>query len=94
MKKGIKFDIEKDQWTLIPWEVMKDVASVMTHGAQKYSPDNWKYVKPIDRYFDACMRHIVAWRNGERLDPETQKNHLVHAICCLLFLTWRDNNGG
>ncbi len=89
--EGIKFDKEKDQWTLLPFEAMRPVVRVLMHGARKYAPDNWKFVKPKERYFDACIRHLTAWQSGERLDPESGQPHLAHAICCLIFLLWHDN---
>ena len=88
--KGIKYDTEKEQWHLLPFEVLRDVVKVLMYGARKYAPHNWKSVKPKERYFDACMRHLSAWQNGERIDFETGKNHLAHAICCLIFLLWHD----
>lgn len=77
-------------WHLMPWREVKEVAEVIDLGAKKYSPDNWKTVEP-ERYFSACMRHLVSWKCGEKNDSETGKNHLAHAICCLLFLMWSDN---
>jgi hypothetical protein len=29
---------------------------------------------------------MSAYAGGEKLDAETGKNHLAHAVCCLLFL--------
>lgn len=89
--EGRKFDGEKPQWYLVPWRALTTVVEVLTFGAQKYAPDNWKYVEGArHRYFDATQRHLVAWQEGEMTDPETGKNHLAHAICCLLFLLWFD----
>ena len=90
--KGIKYDTSKDQWTLLPFDTLREVIRVLMLGAKKYSPDNWKYVLPKERYFDACIRHLTAWQAGERKDPESKLNHLAHAICCLIFLLWHDKN--
>ncbi len=90
--KGIKYDTGKLQWRLLPLEVLRDVVLVLMYGAKKYSPDNWKQVKPKERYFDGCLRHLDAWQAGERKDPETGRNPLAHAICCLIFLLWHDKN--
>jgi len=86
---GVKFDDNKPQWDLIPKGTLVQVVNVLTFGAKKYSPDNWMKVAPT-RYYNAMMRHIDAWRQGERIDPETECNHLAHAICCALFLLWFD----
>lgn len=92
MLEGIKFDDNKDKWHLLPIEVLKEVVQVLMAGAKKYSPDNWKKVLPKERYFDACLRHLTAYQSGEKKDPETGKSHLAHAICCLIFLLWHENN--
>lgn len=90
LTEGIKYDTKKEQWHLLPLEVLRDVVHVLMCGARKYEPDNWKLVKPKERYYDACIRHLSAWQDGERIDFETGKNHLAHAICCLIFLLWHD----
>jgi hypothetical protein len=61
-------------------------------GAKKYSPDNWKSVPDGKRrYYSAALRHLAAWREGEKLDPETGLPHLSHALCCLLFMSYFDD---
>ena len=93
MKPGIKDDNEKDRWDLLPWQEVQDVVKVLTYGAKHYTPDNWKYVEPArERYLSATMRHIVAWIDGEQADQNTNLPHLAHAVCCLLFLMWKDKD--
>jgi len=84
---GRKDDAEKPRWSLLPWEALKPVVDVLTFGARKYAPDNWKRVPEWkDRYDSAMERHLVAWRSGEWADSETNLPHLAHALCCGLFL--------
>jgi len=84
---GKKYDDGKMPWHLLPWAATERVVEVLAHGAGKYGPDNWRKVKPIDaRYFSAAMRHLMAWRTGESLDPDSGLPHLAHAACCVLFL--------
>ena len=91
--EGVKHDQGKLLWNLLPWKPVEDVVRVLTYGAGKYAPENWEKVEPYkDRYFAAAMRHITAWREGERLDLETKLPHLAHAVCCLFFIMWKDNN--
>ena len=72
---------------LLPWGALVEVGRVMTFGAKKYAPGNWTKVSDARaRYFDALHRHLAAWAQGERLDPEFGLHHLAHASCCLLFL--------
>lgn len=57
---GAKNDSGKDNWSLLPLEVIRGVVRVMTKGAAKYSPNGWKEVpNAIDRYHSAMMRHWV-----------------------------------
>lgn len=88
-KQGIKYDQDKPVWSLLPFRAVKEVVDVLTSGAKKYSPDNWKIVPNArQRYVDAAFRHFVDWQDGEKKDKETGKSHLAHAVCCLLFLLW------
>ena len=84
---GQKFDTDKIRMDLIPFGPLEEIAKVLTAGAVKYSPDNWKSVpNPIHRYEAAMLRHISAYKQGQVLDPETGLSHLAHAGCCLMFL--------
>ena len=84
---GVKYDNGKPQWSLLPFRALTQVVEVLTYGAKKYAPDNWKKVPDARRrYIDAGFRHFTAYAAGETHDPETGKHHLAHAICCLLYL--------
>ena len=85
--EGVKFDNDKPQWSLMPWKALSQVVDVLTYGAKKYAPDNWKKVPNArQRYIDAGFRHLTAYAGGEKNDSETGLSHLAHAMCCLLFL--------
>lgn len=91
-KGGRKFDGGKLQYGLLPPSALKDVVQVLTFGAEKYEPDNWKRVPDANRrYFDAAMRHLWAYKEGEIYDSETGVSHLAHAACCILFMNELDN---
>ena len=84
---GRKFDGGKTQFGLMPPFALKEFADVLTYGAKKYDPDNWKRVPDAkSRYFDAAMRHMWAWKSAEKTDPETGLHHMAHAMCCLAFI--------
>lgn len=90
---GVKFDKDKPKWNLLPWDELEDVVKVLTFGAKKYAPDNWKFVDDANnRYMDATMRHLVAHQQGEQRDAESGESHIAHAMCCLLFMLWHDKN--
>lgn len=91
MAEGVKFDADKLRYDLVPPEALEQIAEVLTYGARKYAPDNWKTVSdPYARYYAAAMRHMEARRMGEVDDPESGLPHLAHASCCLMFMLWHD----
>ena len=83
---GLKNDIGKPSWTLLPFRALSLVVDVLTFGAKEYARDNWQQVKPEYRYEDALFRHYAAWRLGERLDPKSGLPHLAHLACNALFI--------
>ena len=88
-KGGVKNDGGKLQPTLLLKSMpraVKQVIEVLQHGADKYGADNWKLVEN-NRYDDAMLRHLVfGYLSGEKVDPDSGKQHLAHIICCALFL--------
>lgn len=84
---GLKKDNGKPQWHLMPWKQLAAVVDILTFGAAKYAPNNWKFVPNAEeRYEDALYRHLTAWSSGEKKDPESGKSHLAHVVCNALFL--------
>jgi hypothetical protein len=74
---------------LLPFEALESIADVLTFGAEKYSPNNWKVVPDaIPRYEGALLRHFSAYKQGDKTDPDTGLSHLAHAACNALFLIW------
>lgn len=90
----IKADSGKLQWSLMPFEELKDVVKVLMLGAKKYSPDNWKKCDDVKRYKDALMRHVISYVSGDERDEESGLSHLAHAVCNCLFLMWFDDQKG
>lgn len=84
---GIKYDMGKPDYSLVPPRALDDTVKILTLGAQKYDRDNWKQLKDAKRrYFAAAMRHMWARLRGELTDPESGLDHCAHAICCLMFI--------
>lgn len=97
-EQGRKDDSSKRRYSLLPKGAVNSVVDVLEFGSKKYADNNWQKVPSArTRYYDAAMRHIDAWWNGELLDLDKgdQKGshlpHLAHAICCLMFLMWFDS---
>lgn len=83
---GRKDDGAKARWDLLPIRAVREVVWVLTRGAEKYAPENWRRVQDWRRrYYAAALRHLTDWYEGERSDPEWGLHHLAHAICCFLF---------
>ena len=90
---GLKFDLGKLRHSLLPAGTVTEILKVLEYGAKKYSENNWRLVDNArDRYYDAALRHITDWYEGNPKDSETGLSHLAHASCCLLFLLWFDLN--
>jgi hypothetical protein len=88
-----KYDTDKVMVELVEPAFIMGLGSVLTYGAKKYSPDNWKQgndPENIRRIQGALMRHILAYRMGEKTDPETGLSHLHHATANLMFLAHFD----
>lgn len=91
-KEGQKHDQAKPRFSLIPQAPLWQVVEVLEFGANKYGAENWRHVPNAkERYFNACHRHLNAWWAGEKVDSESGLPHLAHAVCCLMFLMWGDD---
>ena len=88
---GIKFDKDKVLWGQVPWPQMEQVAQVLTDGAKKYSPENWKKVD-VERYREAILRHLLTYQGGEMNDPDSGSHHLAHVVANALIIMWHEDN--
>lgn len=82
---GMKFDTDKLRFDLIPAIAIEGLAAVLTYGAKKYKPNNWRSVD-AERYIAAFNRHWHAYTAGELLDPDSGLPHLAHCMTNLTFL--------
>ena len=89
---GLKFDKGKLRYSLIPPTATHAIAEVLTFGAEKYAPNSWQHVPNAhERYLDALMRHLEAYRAGELIDPESLLPHMSHLLCNAAFLSYFDS---
>ncbi len=88
-----KYDAGKPMWDLLPWSLVQEIVEVLTLGAEEHGAYSWQNTQDgVNRYFAALHRHLAAWKQGDKIDPEWGKHHLAHAACCLLFMWWIDTN--
>lgn len=82
-----KADAGKPQLTLVPPQIIWDIAKIREYGNKKYGdPDNWKSVE-IQRYRDAAYRHWLAYlADPDSVDEESGLKHLWHLACNIAFL--------
>jgi hypothetical protein len=84
--KAKKNDQNKPPISLIPSNAIEEEAKAFGFGANKYGKHNYRNGLEYTRLIDASMRHILAFSDGEDLDPESGLNHLAHARACLGML--------
>lgn len=67
--------------------VMAEVGVAMLEGALKYGRHNYRAVGVrASVYYDATMRHLMQWWEGEDIDPDSQMSHITKAITSLVVL--------
>ena len=83
---GRKFDGDKRDYTLLPWDALEEIVKVLEFGAKKYDRDNWKHVDDAQhRYTKAALRHLVAHTKGEANDAESGLSHLASWVLRFIF---------
>lgn len=85
--QSIKADAGKEKLTLVPRQIIKDIARVREFGSEKYKdPESWKRVE-IGRYRDAAFRHWLRYLDDPHgNDDESGLPHLWHVACNIAFL--------
>lgn len=87
-KQEAKADAGKPRLSLVPTQIIYDIARVREYGDKKYgSTDNWKTVE-AQRYVDAMFRHLLAFvTDPDGGDEESGLPHLWHLECNAAFLS-------
>jgi hypothetical protein len=84
---AVKHDGAKPELALMSSAALNGLGIVLTYGAKKYAADNWRLGMRWRRLISAGLRHLLAFSDGEDIDPESGLPHLDHAACCLHFLS-------
>lgn len=87
LRKFAKDTKGKAKISLVPMQILKDVAEVREYGVKKYgSVDSWKEV-PIEDYRDALLRHIIEYiKDPNGVDKESGIKHYKHIACNMAFI--------
>ena len=84
-----KADKGKLRLTLVPLQIIREIAQVRMFGVAKYPKIGvlgWKSIE-IQRIRDAAFRHFIAYlEDPAGLDEESGLPHLSHLACNISFL--------
>ncbi len=79
--------IKKVPLHCIPTKPMLEVGLAMMEGGRKYGAHNYRVMGVrMSTYYDAAMRHLMAWWEGEDIDPDSGVHHLVKCMASLFVV--------
>lgn len=79
--------IKKAPLSTLSCPVLYEMGLGMLEGARKYGRHNYRAMGvSATVYYDAALRHIMAWWEGEDIDPESELNHITKALTALMVL--------
>lgn len=79
--------IKKVPFSTVPSEVTAEVGLAMLEGALKYGRHNYRSVGVrASVYYDAALRHLTSFWEGQDTDPDSGLPHLVKCLACLYVL--------
>ena len=83
----VKQDAGKPRLSLVPTQIIRDIAEVREYGVAKYgSTESWR-LGDLTRYVDAFYRHWLDVVGDLRsVDEESGLAHYKHCACNLAFL--------
>ncbi len=84
---GLRYNENKERWSLVDFEALKTMVKVLEFGAKKYDDHNWKKGLKTTEVAESLLRHLTAYLNGEDNDKETGLPHTGHILCNAMFLS-------
>ena len=79
--------VRKAPLSTVPFPVLLETGVAMLEGARKYGRHNYRVIGVRGSvYYDAVMRHLGAWWEGEDIDPDSGISHVTKAIAGLVVL--------
>jgi hypothetical protein len=79
--------VKKAPMSTLPTGPAYEVALAMLEGARKYGRHNYRSIGVRGSvYYDAALRHLTAWWEGENIDPDSGVHHLMKAAACCMVL--------
>lgn len=101
VKGALRFDTGKPQLELISPVAMIGLASILTFGAKKYAPNNWRKGMSWSRCLGSLKRHLALFEMGQDVDTDpncegcksenclnhTNLLHIDQILCNAMFLS-------
>lgn len=79
--------IRKAPMSVVPALVLAELGVAMLEGSAKYGRFNYRCAGVrASVYYDATMRHLMAWWEGQDTDPDSGLSHITKAIASLVVL--------
>ena len=79
--------IKKVPFHYAPCGVLMEIGLGMMEGGRKYGAHNYRAIGiKFSDYYDAAQRHLMAWWEGEDLDPDSKMHHITKLITDLIVL--------
>ena len=88
--------VSKSPLSVIPTPFLHSLGLAMLEGSLKYGRHNYRSAGiRYSVYYDAMMRHMNSWWEGEDIDPDSGLPHPVKAAACcaILFDAFLQENG-
>lgn len=81
------FGLKKPAMSSVPPVALLHLMGAMKDGRRKYGLMNWR-AKPVSAsiYYDAAMRHLMAWYEGEEVAEDSGVHHLGHVMGCMAII--------
>jgi hypothetical protein len=81
------FGIKKASLSCVSSPVLMELGIAMQEGACKYGRHNYRVIGVRGSvYYDATLRHLMSWWEGEDIDPDSGLSHVTKAIASLVVL--------
>jgi hypothetical protein len=86
--------VRKVPFSTVPARVVAELGLALLEGGRKYGRHNYRVVGVrASVYYDAALRHLAAWWEGEDLDPDSGLAHLTKAMACIAVAEDARHNG-
>jgi hypothetical protein len=86
--------IKKPSLSSVPPASLIHLARAMADGRRKYGHMNWREKNVSSTiYYDAMLRHVFAWLDGENVAEDSGVHHLGHVMACCAIILDAQANG-